>query len=193
LTDYYESKQLENEAKIKSLLNYRSLAGLSLVALTGGFVIFILILIGLNSSWKRKMKRVSVELEKWKKKHHEIVGIVDGMTKAPGSPSPTSNLTPPGKIPTLSMELSMEKQLEFQQQILHVQKELITKLKQNHTNLSTKDLVLCALLANNYSAKEICKILDINQKSVATKKMRLVKKLNLESALELDAFLEALK
>jgi tetratricopeptide (TPR) repeat protein len=192
LADYYESKQLENEETIQSLMNSRRMAGIALIALAGGLVIFILILVGINWSWKRKMKGVRAEVEKWKKKHHEIIGIVDDMAKVPGIPIPTSYLAPPGKIPTLSLELSMEKQLQFQQQILNAQKELVTKLKQNHPNLSSKDLVLCALLANNYSAKEISKILDINQKSVATKKMRLVKKLNLESAFELDAFLEAL-
>lgn len=66
---------------------------------------------------------------------------------------------------------------------------LLVNLSQPEYNLTRSEIEFCILAAMQLSNKEIGKALGISSSSVATKKYRLVKKLNLSSDLDFDGWL----
>ena len=193
LESYYEEKIVESTVQTERLLLFNTRLQIALFVLGVVTLLVSSLFLILGSTWKRKLSKVNKELQTWKKKHQEAASLVDQFIKEEGTASTqvmSNSVRFFGTQPLT--ELAEEERLELQHQLLTKQKKRIAKLKDEFVNLSAGDLLFCALLLENYSAKEISKVLDINQKSVATKKMRLAKKLELDSVLGLKTYLSAL-
>ena len=67
----------------------------------------------------------------------------------------------------------------FEEAFNNADKDFMKKLKNNHPDLTSNDLRLCAYLRLNLTSKEIAPLLNISPKSVEVKRYRLRKKMNL--------------
>lgn len=69
----------------------------------------------------------------------------------------------------------------FEHNFNQVHDEFFEKLKQQHQQLTPKDLKVCAYIKMNLSSKEIAPLMNISVRGVETHRYRLKKKLNLEN------------
>ena len=67
----------------------------------------------------------------------------------------------------------------FEEAFKNTDKWFMKKLKSEHSNLTSNDLILCTYLRLNLSSKEIAPLLNISIRSVEVKRYRLSKKLSL--------------
>jgi DNA-binding CsgD family transcriptional regulator len=74
----------------------------------------------------------------------------------------------------------------------HADQRFFMKLKEEHPNLTSKDLRLCTYLRMNLTSKEIAPLFAISPKSVEVKRYRLRKKLGISSETSLNDYLAQL-
>jgi DNA-binding CsgD family transcriptional regulator/cbb3-type cytochrome oxidase subunit 3 len=80
----------------------------------------------------------------------------------------------------------------FFQSFQALERRLVEKLKQNHPNLTPRDLYLIALIKSHLSNKEIANIMNIEERSVVQNKYRLKKKLGMDPEQNWEDFFAAL-
>jgi DNA-binding CsgD family transcriptional regulator len=82
-----------------------------------------------------------------------------------------------------------EKWIVFEKNFDEVHENFLNRLKEEHPNLTSKDLRLCAYLRMNLSSKEIAPLLRISVRSVEISRYRLRKKLNLPHETSLSDYI----
>lgn len=78
----------------------------------------------------------------------------------------------------------------FYNKFVNVHPDFISKLKQHHPSLTTNDIDFCALVKLRLSNKEIANLLNIDHKSVISKKYRLRKKMLIQENESLEVVLD---
>jgi len=81
----------------------------------------------------------------------------------------------------------------FEHNFNQVHEEFFNQLKNQHSNLTHKDLKICAYIKMNLASKEIAPLLNISIRGVETSRYRLKRKLNLENDNSLVSFLQNFK
>lgn len=93
----------------------------------------------------------------------------------------------------INSNLENEEHLQvFEANFERVHHEFFTKLKATFSDLSTKELQLCAFVRMNLTNKEIASILNISVRGVETARYRLRKRLGMSHEQDMSAFLEKL-
>ncbi|TDY07666.1 helix-turn-helix domain-containing protein [Meridianimaribacter flavus] len=77
----------------------------------------------------------------------------------------------------------------FEYNFNQVHEEFFKGLKENHPQLTQKDLKICAYIKMNLSTKEIAPLMNISVRGVETHRYRLKKKLDLENDISLTDYL----
>ena len=93
-------------------------------------------------------------------------------------------------IKKLRLEESQDK--NWEQMMFHfnqLHKDFFDKLKSNYSNLTPKDLKMCAYLRMNLSSKEMTSLLNVTTRGVEASRYRLRKKFNLNKEQNLIEFL----
>ena len=67
--------------------------------------------------------------------------------------------------------------------------DFFKSLKEKNSNLTSKDLKICAYIKMNLSNKEIAPLMNVSVRGLETHRYRLKKKLNLESDISVAAYL----
>ena len=95
-----------------------------------------------------------------------------------------------GVIKTIDKELKEEDNWEmFKEAFRNADKEFFDKIREQHPELTSNDLRLCAYLRLNLSSKEIAPLINISVKSVEIKRYRLRKKMNLPREVNLTDYI----
>jgi ATP-dependent Zn protease len=81
---------------------------------------------------------------------------------------------------------------EFAKLINHVYNNLIYELESNYPDITHKEITLCCLFLLDVPTPDVLLVLDYKLDSLYKLKQRLIQKLNLKNAKELDLFLEDL-
>jgi ligand-binding sensor domain-containing protein/DNA-binding CsgD family transcriptional regulator len=90
----------------------------------------------------------------------------------------------------INKELDTEKQWEvFETHFENVHEAFLKRLKEQYTELSPRELKLCAYLRLNISSKEIAALMNISTRGVEISRYRLRKKLNLQRNENLTDFI----
>ena len=82
-----------------------------------------------------------------------------------------------------------EKWKIFEENFDEVHEEFLNRFKDKHSNITAKDMRLCALLRMNLSSKEIAPLLRISVRSVEISRYRLRKKIELEHDINLTDYI----
>jgi len=77
----------------------------------------------------------------------------------------------------------------FEQNFNQVHEDFFSSLKSRHSNLTPKDLKICAYIKMNLSNKEIAPLLNVSIRGLETHRYRLKKKLNLENDISVTSYL----
>lgn len=77
----------------------------------------------------------------------------------------------------------------FEYNFNQVHEDFFKSLKEKNSNLTSKDLKICAYIKMNLSNKEIAPLMNVSVRGLETHRYRLKKKLNLESDISVAAFL----
>lgn len=112
----------------------------------------------------------------------EEIASIDEMIKKEGSPILDKGLKRIRKKDSQNWSSTIEK-------FKALNSILLVNLSKPEYNLTRSEIDFCVLAAMQLSNKEIGKALSISTSSVATKKYRLVKKLNLSSNMDFDGWL----
>lgn len=195
---------LEQQQRIKDLQNSLLAAGLGLVLLSGGLIIFLL---RRQQRLKEQAARITaLELEnerlqnetlqerirdkdQWltrfalhiAEKNNFLRDILKQMKSKSGQES--------ARLRIRQYLNSAQAQEDFADESnrLHGNYQLI--LKERFPNLTERDIRLCALLRQGLTSKDIAGILNISDQSVDVARHRLRKKLNLDRSERIDDFL----
>lgn len=190
--DYYENLVQMKEDKITNLkIIFSSLSGI--------FVLVTVLLIFFYKKTKRtknivlsNLLEAKNEVIQWKNKYHELLLISQDHLKRESQKKKSSDEildTKTAKDFLRSKEQIPEEQMA---QIKELYQESFSEQRSKLKNLglSKSEIIFCLFIYDGLKPKEISKVLRISPQSVATKKMRLSKKLELESSNELGSFLE---
>jgi DNA-binding CsgD family transcriptional regulator len=110
------------------------------------------------------------------------------MKSIPGDKPEKQNVT--NLLKRVNRDLRNEKGWElFNNYFDEVHQDFISRLKEKHTDLSPKELRLCAYLRMNLSTKEIAPLMNISIRGVEISRYRLRKKLLLEHDVNLSDYL----
>lgn len=91
----------------------------------------------------------------------------------------------------LNSQLAADEELElFQQNVEQVNAEFYAALMGKHPSLTLSEKKLCGLIRLNMSGKEIANIRNVDPATITKSKQRLRKKLNLDPATDLNAFMQ---
>ena len=191
--DYYEQIIQRKDHNIANLKILLSVTG-------GAFLLGILSISYLYLKIKNKQKSSQVidqnlenEVELWKNKYKALLklsSIQDGQNK--------TNKIKSEKVLTLHEVFGLLKENETLSEVHNKQIKDFYSTQYNHKidlfrslgkNLTKSEIFFCLFIEDGLKSKDIAKILNISAQSVATKKMRLSKKLGLESSSELKTFL----
>jgi len=77
----------------------------------------------------------------------------------------------------------------FEHNFNQVHEDFFNSLKSKHSNLTPKDLKICAYIKMNLSNKEIAPLLNVSIRGLETHRYRLKKKLNLENDISITSYL----
>ena len=77
----------------------------------------------------------------------------------------------------------------FEHNFNQVHEEFFKSLKEQHSNLSPKDLKICAYIKMNLSNKEIAPLMNVSIRGLETHRYRLKKKLKLENDISVTSYL----
>ncbi len=80
----------------------------------------------------------------------------------------------------------------FENNLLKSNEDFVKELSHNYQNLTSKDIKLCIYLKMNLSSKEIAPLMNISYRGVELHRYRLRKKLNLDSSINLNLFMNNL-
>jgi DNA-binding CsgD family transcriptional regulator len=93
-------------------------------------------------------------------------------------------------IKRIDKHIDSENQWEvFEKHFENVHEEFLKRLKDNYSELTPRELKLCAYLRLNISSKEIAELMNISVRGVETGRYRLRKKLNLSHDSNLTEFI----
>ncbi len=81
----------------------------------------------------------------------------------------------------------------FEYNFNQVHEDFFRKLKNEHPNLTSKDLKICAYIKMNLSNKEIAPLMNVSVRGLETHRYRLKKKLNLQSDISVADYLTNLE
>ncbi len=93
-------------------------------------------------------------------------------------------------IKRIDKEIDNEKQWNvFNMHIEQVYEDMFKKLKENYSDLTPRELSLCAYLRMNISSKEIAALMNISTRGVEISRYRVRKKLHLDREANLTEFM----
>jgi len=81
----------------------------------------------------------------------------------------------------------------FEENLLKSNEDFVKQLTYNYQNLTSKDIKLCIYLKMNLSSKEIAPLMNISYRGVELHRYRLRKKMDLDSSINLNLFMNNIK
>ncbi|MCO6175790.1 LuxR family transcriptional regulator [Flavobacterium sp. NRK F10] len=81
----------------------------------------------------------------------------------------------------------------FEENLLKSNEDFVKQLTLKHQNLTSKDIKLCIYLKMNLSSKEIAPLMNISYRGVELHRYRLRKKMDLDSSVNLNLFMNNIK
>jgi DNA-binding CsgD family transcriptional regulator len=93
-------------------------------------------------------------------------------------------------IKKINKDIESENQWKvFETHFENVHEAFLKRLKNQYTELTPRELKLCAYLRRNISSKEIALLMNISTRGVEISRYRLRKKLNLDRSVNLTYFI----
>ena len=145
-----------------------------------------------NEQLEQSVKRSKKELANYSlniAKKNELLSTIKAELILANRENPNLHLTKVLKNINASLTQSETWDL-FETRFNQVHSEFLEQVKQQHPQLTRKDLKLCAYIKTNLSSKEIAPLMNKSVRGVETHRYRLRKKLNLGNAESLTEYLQ---